>query len=77
LFRLRFSSVVYFREVGGLEIQAVIMWHGCSVVLSILVGSEVGGLRFVYDGIFTDLHIFAQTIVQPLCHVVQFLGLVT
>ena len=42
------NSKIYFREVGGLDIQAVIMWRGVNVVLSTIMGSEVGGLGFVW-----------------------------
>ena len=37
------SSKVYFREVGGL----VIRWRSGSVILSIIIHSEVGSLGFV------------------------------
>ena len=41
------SSKVYFREGGGLDIQAV-RWRCVNVVLSIIMGSGVGGLGFVW-----------------------------
>ena len=42
------SSKVYFREVGGLNIQTVIVQRGRSVVSSIIRRIDVGDLGFVW-----------------------------